>query len=147
MIKRSLLAASALLIGGALPAHSLPVCYMDMGGVRTDLSYMCGDGGGSQAVLSVATPVVPASASNQLGDIYTYGVRANGNAVVGTLWNSGLSAASNITLTIRSEAFGRPSATREVTIDTIGARGEADFVARYNHAPGQWSIENIRVGD
>ena len=31
-------------------------CYMDMGGVRTDLSYMCGSD--SQPVLSVAAPVV-----------------------------------------------------------------------------------------
>ena len=54
MIKRSLLVASVLLIGGAVPAQALPQCYMDMGGVLTDLSHMCGDGGGSAPVLSPA---------------------------------------------------------------------------------------------
>lgn len=54
MIKRSLLVVASLLAASAVPAQALPQCYMDMGGVRTDLSYMCGDGGGSAPVLSPA---------------------------------------------------------------------------------------------
>ena len=42
MIKRALLAASALLIGGAFPAHALPVCYMQLSnGAVYDVGHLC----------------------------------------------------------------------------------------------------------
>lgn len=41
---RSMFAASLLTIGIAGAAQAMPVCYMEMHGVMTDLTHMCGTG-------------------------------------------------------------------------------------------------------
>lgn len=135
--------ASFALISAAPSALATPVCYMDMHGVRTDLSYMCNE----RDVAAQAREDQAIAALNQqrLSDLSTYGVWAVGNNIRGTLRNSGASPISNITLTIRAQQEGRSEEFREVTIDQVGGRTEADFVATFNHSPQSWSIESIEI--
>ncbi|MDV3350281.1 hypothetical protein D0962_18700 [Leptolyngbyaceae cyanobacterium CCMR0082] len=135
--------ASFALFSAAPSALAIPVCYMDMYGVRTDLSYMCNE----RDVAAQAREEQAIAVLNQqrLSNLYTYGVRAVGNNIEGTLRNSGTSPISNITLTIRAQQEGRSEEFREVTIDQVGGRTEADFVATFNHSPQSWSIESIEI--
>ena len=145
MFKHSLPIAVVTTVFATLPAvaNPDPVCYMDMHGVRTDLSYMCNE----QDVAAQAREEQAVAVLNQqrLSDLYTYGVRAVGNNIEGTLRNSGTSPISNIKLTIRAQQEGRSEEFRKVTIDQVGGRTEADFVATFNHLPQNWSIESIEI--
>ncbi|MFG6094632.1 hypothetical protein SPB21_05250 [Leptothoe sp. ISB3NOV94-8A] len=136
--------ASFALISAAAPsALATPVCYMDMHGVRTDLSYMCNERDVAAQVRE--EQAVAALNQQKLSDLSTYGVWVVGNNIRGTLRNSGASPISNITLTIRAQQEGRSEEFREVTIDQVGGRTEADFVATFNHSPQSWSIESIEI--
>ena len=57
MFRLSFLATLSLVLSSALPATARPVCYMDYGDIRIDLSYMCseGDAVAQQAILPVST--------------------------------------------------------------------------------------------
>ena len=135
--------ASFALFSAAPSALATPVCYMDMHGVRTDLSYMCNER--DVAVQAREEQAIAAFNQQRLSDLSTYGVWAVGNNIRGTLRNSGASPISNITLTIRAQQEGRSEEFREVTIDQVGGRTEADFVATFNHSPQSWSIESIEI--
>lgn len=130
--------------GGPAPRFSrtntladAPVCYMERSdGQIVNLSYMCG----SNATPTVEVAALPSSQSSNLSDLFTFGVRAEGRTVIGNIWNSGLTPANNVKITIRAQQTGRSKEKREVVIDRIGVRGEADFVASFNHIPENWSI-------
>ncbi|MBT9316466.1 hypothetical protein [Leptothoe spongobia] len=87
-------------------------------------------------------PLDPVAA---LTDIWTVGVRIEGNNIKGTIFNNGLTTANNVTLTIRSQQEDRSEDIRTVAIDTVRAWDEADFVAAFNDTPGSWLIESIEV--
>ncbi|MBE9068131.1 hypothetical protein IQ260_15875 [Leptolyngbya cf. ectocarpi LEGE 11479] len=90
------------------------------------------------------TAVSPAPASI-LANLWTVGVRIEGNSIKGTVLNNGWSHANNVILTIRSQQANQKTDIRTVSIDTVQAWGEAEFVAAFNDAPGNWTIERIEV--
>ncbi|MEM1255504.1 MAG: hypothetical protein AAGI69_23960 [Cyanobacteria bacterium P01_H01_bin.21] len=80
-----------------------------------------------------------------LASLWTVGTRVEGNSIRGTVLNNGLSAANNVTVTIRSQQDEQSESVQTVDIDTIQPWSETDFVATFNHSPGDWKIESIQV--
>lgn len=80
-----------------------------------------------------------------LTNIWTVGVRVEGNSVKGTILNNGLTTARNVTLTIRSQQKDNSEDVRTVAVDTVRAWDEAEFVAAFNDKPGSWMIESIEI--
>jgi len=87
----------------------------------------------------------PSVSTTVLTDIWTVGVRVEGNSIKGTVLNNGLTNANNVTLTIRSQQEDRSEDIRTVAIDTVQAWDEADFVAAFDDTPRSWLIESIEV--
>jgi hypothetical protein len=106
-----------------------------------NVDYRCSDGAAS---VETATAISPRR-GNAPASIWTVGARVEGNSIRGTLLNNGLAAVRNITLTIRSRQDDRPEAVKTVAIDTVNAWSETEFVATFNHTPGNWLIESIEV--
>ena len=104
-----------------------------------NLGYTCSDG-----FVASATPVSTARA-NILDNIWTIGARVEGNTVKGTVLNNGQVSVENATVTIRSQQDDQSEVVKTVAIDTIKAWDETDFVATFNHTPGNWTIEGIQV--
>ena len=97
------------------------------------------------AVSSRTIATTPSSPLHTLADLWTVGVRVEGNNIKGTVFNNGITTANNVTLTIRSQQEGQTENIRTVAIETVQAWGETDFVAAFNNAPGDWTIERIEV--
>lgn len=94
---------------------------------------------------SRTTKATPPPQLNTLADLWTVGVRVEGNNITGTVLNNGLTTANNVTLTIRSQQEDQTESVRTVAIDTVQAWGEASFTTAFNDAPGSWTIERIEV--
>lgn len=80
-----------------------------------------------------------------LSNIWTVGVRVEGNSIRGTILNNGLTTARNVTLTIRSQKKDNSEDIKKVAIDAVQAWDEAEFAAAFNDTPGNWMIESIEV--
>ena len=80
-----------------------------------------------------------------LSNIWTVGVRIEGNSIKGTVLNNGLTTAKDVTLTIRSQQKDNSENIKKVAIDRVQAWDEAEFVAAFNDAPGSWMIESIEI--
>lgn len=80
-----------------------------------------------------------------LANLWTVGVRVDGNSIKGTVLNNGWTHATNVVLTVRSQQADQEADIRTVSIGTVQAWGEADFVAAFSDAPGNWTIERIEV--
>lgn len=93
---------------------------------------------------SNTTAVLSAPASI-LANLWTVGVRIEGNNIKGTVLNNGWTHVNNVSLTIHSQQADQSADIRTVSIDTVHAWGEADFVAAFNDAPGNWTIERIEI--
>ncbi|NEQ53863.1 MAG: hypothetical protein F6K11_27655 [Leptolyngbya sp. SIO3F4] len=108
------------------PVASSP-CYMDMGGVRTDLSYMCGTGEPTSVVASLSsTVVVPvvATSSTSGPNIWTRNLffyNSNSSAITGNIHNSGSIAAENVMIEATGYAEGRTPQVRRTSIDRLAA--------------------------
>lgn len=100
---------------------------------------------GAAAKLSRKVNLLSSDSITALTDIWTVGVRVEGNSIKGTVFNNGLTTAKNVTLTIRSQQEDRSEDIRTVSVDTVRAWDEADFVAAFNDTPGSWLIESIEV--
>ena len=99
----------------------------------------------SSAAYSGVAKATPSSPLNTLANLWTVGVRIEGNNIKGTVLNNGLTTANNVTLIIRSQQEDQTENVRTVAIDTVQAWGEANFTAAFNDAPGSWTIERIEV--
>lgn len=91
------------------------------------------------------TTAVSSAPASILANLWTVGVRIEGNSIRGTVLNNGWTHANNVILTIRSQQANQKTDIRTVSIDTVQAWGEADFVAAFNDAPGNWTIERIEI--
>lgn len=91
------------------------------------------------------TTPLPSLSVTSLANIWTVGVRVEGNNIRGTVLNNGLTPANNVTLTIRSQQEDNSEDIKTIAIDTVRPWDEADFVAAFNDAPGSWMIESIEV--
>ncbi|MEM7795880.1 MAG: hypothetical protein AAF579_15680 [Cyanobacteria bacterium P01_C01_bin.118] len=111
-------------------------CYMEMRGVVTNLSHMCGTGESEPVVAAVST-------ESRRADLTTLYVRQVGNTVQGTLWNTGEAPANNIRLKIKGEQEGRPQQYREIDISSLAAGGQSEFQADFTLLPVNFSIESI----
>ncbi len=99
----------------------------------------------SNGLSFVSETTVPLRRVNAPTSIWTVGARVEGNSVRGTLLNNGLAAVRGITLTIRSQQADQSEDVKTVAIDTVNAWSETEFVATFNHAPGNWLIESLEV--
>ncbi|MEA5466217.1 hypothetical protein [Leptothoe sp. PORK10 BA2] len=91
------------------------------------------------------TAPLPSPSVTSLTNIWTVGVRVEGNNIKGIVLNNGLTPANNVTLTIRSQQEDFSEDIQTVAIDTVRPWDEAEFVAAFNDAPGSWMIESIEV--
>ncbi|MEM6254887.1 MAG: hypothetical protein AAF821_18375 [Cyanobacteria bacterium P01_D01_bin.156] len=85
------------------------------------------------------------SSGRSPNNLWTVGVRAEGNRIRGKLLNNGWNNFRNVTLTLRSRKVGHSTNVRTVAIDTVRAWSETEFVASFPEAPGSWFIETIEV--
>ena len=98
-----------------------------------------------QADVSKTEQLFSPASVTALTNIWTVGVRVEGNSVKGTILNNGLTTARNVTLTIRSQQKDNSEDVRTVAVDTVRAWDEAEFVAAFNDTPGSWMIESIEI--
>ncbi|MDV3353072.1 hypothetical protein D0962_35975 [Leptolyngbyaceae cyanobacterium CCMR0082] len=99
----------------------------------------------NRSSVSVGTTSVKALYGTTLSSLWTVGTRVDGNSIRGTVLNNGLTAAKNVTLTIRSQQDDQSETIKTVAIDTVSPWSETDFVATFNHSPGNWMIESIEI--
>lgn len=118
-------------------------CYpRELGGDFGDTSYRCSN---KTPALAKTTTTVSPYRSSRPANVWTVGARVEGNSIKGTILNNGLTTAKNIILTIRSQRDDQSEAVKTVAIDTLKPWSETDFVATFNHTPGNWLIERIDV--
>ena len=101
----------------------------------------------SKAATNTAKPKtpLPSLSVTSLANLWTVGVRVEGNNIKGTVVNNGLTPANNVTLTIRSQQEDYSEDIKTIAIDTVRPWDEADFVAAFTDTPGSWMIESIEV--
>lgn len=85
------------------------------------------------------------SASNFNNNLWTVGVRVEGNRLRGKLLNNGWNTFRNVRLIIRSRELGHSTDIKTVALDTVRAWSETEFVAAFAESPGDWIIERIEV--
>lgn len=78
-------------------------------------------------------------------DLWTIGVRVEGNRIRGQLLNNGWNTFRNVKLIIRSQKLGNSTDVTTVALDTVRAWSETEFVAAFADSPGDWIIERIEV--
>lgn len=130
MLKVSFFTTVFLAASAALTSHAgaLPVCYMDLNGVVTDLSHMCGGESGS-GVTTVApfSPQLPILQA----DVWTRNIHfsnvscSSGEcfetaSITGNIHNSGPVVAENVEIEAVGYAEGRAAQTRRVVVPSIG---------------------------
>lgn len=119
-------------------------CYQKRtSGDFDSLNYQCPNK--ETASIDTKTTVLSQHRVNTPNSVWAVGARAEGNSVRGTLLNNGIAAVRNITLTIRSQQDNQSDTVTTVAIDNVNAWSETEFVATFNHAPGNWMIESIQV--
>ncbi|ESA34558.1 hypothetical protein N836_16825 [Leptolyngbya sp. Heron Island J] len=98
----------------------------------------------NQAPVSVSTEM-PSYRTSTSTNVWAVGARVEGNSIKGTLLNNGLTTAKNVILTVRSQQDDQSEAIKTVVINTLKPWSETEFVATFNHAPGNWMIERIEI--
>lgn len=89
--------------------------------------------------------VSPPSPTRELTDLWTIGVRIEGNRIRGQLLNNGWNTFRNVKLIIRSQKLGNSTDVTTVALDTVRAWSETEFVAAFSESPSDWIIERIEV--
>ena len=99
----------------------------------------------SKKTNSLSKSIKSSYSVDAFASLWTVGARVEGNSVKGTVLNNGLSAANNVTVTIRSKKDEQSDAVQTVAIDSIQPWSETDFVATFSHSPGDWTIESVQI--
>lgn len=95
---------------------------------------------------SVSNDVVSQPLNQDLSEnLWTVGVRVDGNRIRGKLLNNGWNSFRNVKLTIRSQKIGRSTNVKTVALGQVRAWSETEFVAAFAESPKDWIIEKIEV--
>lgn len=87
----------------------------------------------------------PQLSSTPLKNLWTVGVRVDGNNIKGRVLNNGWNTFQNVNLILRSRRLGNSTNMKTVAIGTVRAWSETEFVAAFADGSSDWIVERIEV--